>query len=61
MYIQVEVNTSLADLKPYVFDTAMGSQMRQRKKSSMINSTDNLKILEYQRAGGPRVRERQVY
>jgi hypothetical protein len=33
--VHVEVKTNFAERKPYVLWTAMGSQMRQRKKSSI--------------------------
>lgn len=48
--LHVEVKTSFADLKPYVREAPMGSQIRHRKKSSMIKPKENLKTLEYHRA-----------
>jgi hypothetical protein len=41
------VKTSLAERNPYVFDTPMGSQITQRKKSNIRTAIPNLKILEY--------------
>jgi hypothetical protein len=45
--IQVIVKTSLAERKPYVFETPIGSQTTQRKKSSIMIAIPNLKIPEY--------------
>jgi hypothetical protein len=41
------VKTSFAERKPYVFDTPIGSQIRHRKKSSIMIAIPNLKIPEY--------------
>jgi hypothetical protein len=51
MRLHVDVKTSFAGLKPYVFDTPIGSQMRQRKKSSIMRRTEKRKNLEYIRGG----------
>jgi len=51
MDIQVIVKTSLADRKPYVFETPMGNQMRHKKKSSIIKPRENLKTPEYSFGG----------
>jgi hypothetical protein len=45
--VQVIVKTSLADRKPYVFETPIGSHTAQRKKSSIMMAIPNLKIPEY--------------
>jgi len=47
----VVVNTSFAERNPYVFDTPMGSQMRQRRKSKKYNPTENLNTNEYSLGG----------
>lgn len=49
--VHVIVKTSLAERKPYVLCVAMGSQIKHRKKSTIINPTENLKTLEYHRGG----------
>jgi ATP-dependent helicase/DNAse subunit B len=51
IYAQVIVNTSLADLKPYVLDTPIGSQIKQRRKSTNIKHIENLNTFEYTRGG----------
>jgi hypothetical protein len=45
------VNTSLALRNPYVLETPIGSQITQRKKSSIIRPTASLKMAEYIRGG----------
>jgi hypothetical protein len=49
--VHVIVKTSLADRKPYVFETPMGNQMRHKRKSSIIKPTENLKTPEYHFGG----------
>lgn len=41
---KVCVNTYLADWNPYVLETAIGSQMMFRVKSSRMSATETLKI-----------------
>lgn len=45
-HIQLMVKTSLADRKPYVFETPIGSHIRHRKKSSMMIKIEKRKIAE---------------
>jgi len=40
------VNTSDADLKPYVLETPIGNQMMQRIKSSIIKKMERRKMRE---------------
>jgi hypothetical protein len=49
--VLVAVKTSWAERKPYVFETPIGSQITQRKKSSIMMAMPNLKMLEYTLGG----------
>ena len=49
--LQLIVKTSLADRKPYVFETPMGSHMRHRKKSSIKIKIEKRKTAEYNLGG----------
>jgi hypothetical protein len=49
--LQVMVKTSFAERKPYVWETPMGSQIRQRKKSNIISNIEIRKNKEYRRGG----------
>jgi len=44
--IQVIVKTSLAERKPYVLETPIGSQIRQNMKSTIISPIENLNTIE---------------
>jgi len=49
--LHVFVNTSFAERKIYVLETPMGSQIRQRKKSSIKMKREMRKTREYSRGG----------
>ena len=49
--LQVNVNTSFADRNPYVLETLIGNQIRQRKKSIIMMSIEILNTAEYSLGG----------
>jgi hypothetical protein len=49
--VHVMVKTSLAERKPNVLETPIGSHMTQRKKSSSRTPTETLKTAEYTLGG----------
>lgn len=49
--VHVEVKTNFAERNPYVLWTAMGSQIRQRKKSSMMMKSEKRNTALYHFGG----------